>query len=179
MDHEAATADPAAFRAAFERHHPLVFRLSLQLVGDRSLAEDLTQEVFVSLSRQRLPLNDPAATRAWLLRVTLNRGLNMLRASRRRVDRERRSADEACSEDPESLLERRRAQRRVQEIAATLEPRAAKLLMLRHLGMSYAELAEFVDVAPGSIGTLLVRAQRAFVAAYRERFGDDAAGEGR
>jgi RNA polymerase sigma-70 factor, ECF subfamily len=178
-------ADPVAFRAAFDRHYSTVLRLSAHLLGDRAEAEDLAQEVFVSLSRQRFTDADAQGVRAWLVRVTLNRGLNALRTRRRRTERERKagggdldSDGTAPSNDIESLLERRRERRRVQETVATLEPRAAKLLMLRQLGMGYAELAALVDVAPGSIGTLLARAQRAFVAAYRERFGSDATGEG-
>jgi RNA polymerase sigma-70 factor (ECF subfamily) len=161
---------PAGFRACFVRHYPAVLRLSTQLMRDPGEAQDLAQEVFVSLSRQTLELDD-AAVRAWLLRVTLNRGLNALRAHRRRVERERHAPEINGIDDAESLLERRRARDRVRTTLAALDPRAAKLLMLRQLGMSYAELAAIVDVAPSSVGTLLLRAQRAFAAIYDQRFG--------
>jgi RNA polymerase sigma-70 factor (ECF subfamily) len=171
-------ADPAGFRTVFEQHYPLVRRLLLQLVRDAGEADDLAQEVFVSLLRQEL---DPARThdvRRWLLRVALNRGLNALRSRRRREAREQGAASPDTTFDLENAFERQRARASVREVLAALEPRAAKLLMLRQVGLSYGELAEVIDVAPGSIGTLLVRAQRAFMTAYRERFGDDAMGGG-
>ena len=43
----------------------------------------------------------------------------------------------------------------------------ASVKLLRQAGLSYRELAAALDVAPGSVGTLLARAEAAFVAAYR------------
>ncbi|NJN94596.1 MAG: hypothetical protein HC875_11125 [Anaerolineales bacterium] len=54
-----------------------------------------------------------------------------------------------------------------------LKPREAKLLLLRHTGLSYAELAAALEVAPGSIGSLLTRAERAFREKYRLVFGEE------
>ena len=39
--------------------------------------------------------------------------------------------------------------------------------MLRHLGLSYAEIAEALDLSPSSIGQLLARAEREFEQRYR------------
>jgi RNA polymerase sigma-70 factor (ECF subfamily) len=54
-----------------------------------------------------------------------------------------------------------------------MKPRAAKLLMLRHTGLSYAEVAEALNVAPGSVGTMLARAERDFERRYRQMYGDE------
>ena len=159
-----------AFRAAFVRHYPAVHRLLLQITRDRHEAEDLSQEVFVALHRQDFDPTREHDVGRWLLRVALNRGLNAVRAHKRRERRESRP-DPRESLDPEETLARRTAQARVRSVLAGLEPRAAKLLTLRQLGMSYAEVAEVIDVNPSSVGTLLARAQRAFAAAYEERFG--------
>jgi RNA polymerase sigma-70 factor (ECF subfamily) len=53
----------------------------------------------------------------------------------------------------------RRALRRLPE-------RQTQLLLLRQMGLSYAELADACGVAPGSVGTLLARAASAFRKAY-------------
>ena len=55
----------------------------------------------------------------------------------------------------------------VRRVLAHLLERQSRLLLLRHAGLSYAEIAEALDVAPGSVGTLLVRAEKAFLAAYK------------
>lgn len=168
-----------SFRTVFEQHYPAVRRLLLQLVRDAGEADDLAQEVFVSLLAHPIDAERAPEVRRWLLRVALNRGLNALRGRRRREAREREAGQGESMFDLESVVQRREAQACVRDVLAELEPRAAKLLVLRQLGLSYAELAEVIDVAPGSVGTLLVRAQRAFTAKYRERFGDEAMGDRR
>ena len=54
--------------------------------------------------------------------------------------------------------------------------RQAQLLILRHSGLSYQEIAETLNVAPTSVGTLLVRAEKEFIRLYEE--GDDHAHNG-
>jgi RNA polymerase sigma-70 factor (ECF subfamily) len=49
---------------------------------------------------------------------------------------------------------------------ARLPERQVQLLLLRQMDLSYAELAEVCEVAPGSVGTLLKRAAHAFRQAY-------------
>ena len=66
--------------------------------------------------------------------------------------------------------------RRVRETLAELPEQQAQLLMLRYAGLSYKELAQALDVAPTSIGTLLARAERAFEARYRASAGSEATG---
>jgi RNA polymerase sigma-70 factor (ECF subfamily) len=53
-----------------------------------------------------------------------------------------------------------------------IKPRSAKILLLRGMGLSYAEVADAVGVAPGSVGTLLARAQREFHQAYVNMWGE-------
>jgi DNA-directed RNA polymerase specialized sigma24 family protein len=59
-----------------------------------------------------------------------------------------------------------------------MRPRAAQLLLLRHSGLSYTELSNVLGVAVGSIGTLLVRAEREFEQEYRALEGDGHAPDG-
>jgi RNA polymerase sigma-70 factor (ECF subfamily) len=64
-------------------------------------------------------------------------------------------------------------QQRVRRILADLKPAQAQLLLLRASGHSYKELAAALDVEPGSVGTLLVRAEAAFEQSYREIYGNE------
>ena len=76
----------------FVRHYAAVRRLLAHVTRDIGEAEDLAQDVFLTLLRHRF---DPARAhdvRRWLLRVALNRGLNAVRGGRRREGRERDAA---------------------------------------------------------------------------------------
>lgn len=155
-----------AFRRAFVRHYAAVRRLLAHVTRGRGEAEDLAQEVFVTLLHHRFEPDREHDLRRWLLRVALNRGLNAIRGVRRREDRER-VATSAQVYDLEAAVAQREVGQEVRAVLASLEPRAAKLLVLHQLGLSHAEMAEIVDVAPGSIGTLLARAKRAFITSYQ------------
>jgi RNA polymerase sigma-70 factor (ECF subfamily) len=75
--------------------------------------------------------------------------------------------------DPAQVAESQDMQAQVRQILQTLKPRQAQLLLLRHQGLSYAQLAAVLEVAPGSIGSLLTRAERVFKEKYRRAFPDE------
>jgi RNA polymerase sigma-70 factor (ECF subfamily) len=110
-----------------------------------------------------------------LYRVAVNLGYNALRAARRRTVYEQ-ADDPPVSADPGAGVAQRDERRRVRETLAELPEQQAQLLMLRYAGLSYKELAQALDVAPTSIGTLLARAERAFEARYRASAGSEATG---
>ncbi len=140
-------------------------------------AEDLAQETFLRLYRQRFPAGREHHVRGWLLRVATNLAYNALRGDKRRTQRQNATAcQEATSSDaadPAEAAAQREEQARVRQVLASLPSRQAELLLLRHAGLSYAELAATLGVAPGSVGTLLARAEAAFAAAYRAASDDD------
>ena len=170
-----AQADPDAhaLEAAFDAHWSWVCAMLCRLVGDWDEAQDLALEVFYRLHER--PPKEQARLRSWLYRVATNVGLNALRArQRRRRYEEAAEALElphASSIDPAAEAERKaevaEARRRVRRALAQMRPRAAQILILRHSGLSYADIAAALIVAPGSVGTLLARAEKAFERHYR------------
>lgn len=172
--------DPAAFDALFLEHYDQVYGVLIRLLGNREEAEDLAQETFLRLHRfvrTRLSTPFPAGQEhnlgGWLYRVATRLGYNALRARRRRLQHEQALAQTALAEqagdptdlaDVAALVEERQ---QVRSVLAGLPERQAQLLVLRHLGLSYKELAAALDVAPSSVGTLLARAEQAFEERYR------------
>jgi RNA polymerase sigma-70 factor (ECF subfamily) len=71
------------------------------------------------------------------------------------------------SADPYSVLLRAEENATVRRVLAHLSERQSRLLLLRYARLSYSEIAEALEIAPGSVGTLLVRAEKAFAAAYK------------
>ena len=99
-------------------------------------------------------------------RVGLNRGYNALRGQRRAQRRIERLAEPPTQVDPHGELVRAEDRAYAQAALAALPERQGKLLLLRYAGLTYNEIAEALDIAPSSVGTLLARAERAFAAAY-------------
>jgi RNA polymerase sigma-70 factor (ECF subfamily) len=168
--------DVTAFERLFHRYYHPVYRLAYRLLGDGDAASDATQETFVTLFTHPPQLQlDDEEIRAWLYRVALNRGYNALRSARRAQARLPTMYESISASgegvDPESEALRVEDRDQVRATLATLPERQAKLLLLRQENLKYAEIAEILEVAPSSIGTLLARAERAFQLAWQQMNG--------
>ena len=157
--------DSSAFEQLFLLYYNQVYRVVYGLVGTREAAEDLTQETFLELYRHAPALSTGVGLVSWLCRVALNKGYNTLRGERRAQLRMEQFAG-SDEQDPYAELLRVEDRERVREVLKRLPERQSKLLLLRYAGLSLAEIASAIGVAPGSVGTLLARAERAFTAAY-------------
>lgn len=158
-----------ALQAAFDAHWSWVCSTMYRVLGDGDEAEDLALEVFYRLYKR--PPRNREDLRPWLYRVAVRTGLNALRARRRRRRYEREAELERWEQtppaNPESEVERNQTWQQVRQVLAQIQPRAAELLILRSSGLSYAEIAPILRVAPGSVGKLIARAEQAFERRYR------------
>ncbi|MEP7025829.1 MAG: RNA polymerase sigma factor [Actinomycetota bacterium] len=151
----------SAFERFFRDHYPAVVRIAFAVTGDSQAAQDVAQDVFVSAFR-RFPDPDGCGhAPAWVRAAAAHVSLNAIRGERRRDRRQQLCAagpppagPEETVLDAESRAEVRRALRR-------LPRRSAAVLVLRHSGLSYAEVAEAMNVKVGHVGTMLRRAESA------------------
>jgi RNA polymerase sigma-70 factor (ECF subfamily) len=162
--------DIHSFETLFYRHYDRVYGLLFRLIGNRQEAEDVTQEVFIRLYRHPFEGKREHNLSAWLYRVATNMGYNHIRGRKRRWSRNRLLVPDGSERQGDPAEEASVAETRdtVRAALARLPERQTQLLLLRQMGFSYAELADSIGVAPGSVGTLLARAAEAFRVAYKE-----------
>jgi len=173
------TEGNASYESLFLRHYDRIYIILFKLLGNQADAEDNAQQVFIKLyhHQQRLNLaDDQENIIGWLYRVATNIGYNTLRSQKRRQNWYQKFAQvwpfELPTNDPAQLVASADAQTQVRQILAQMKPRDAKLLLLRHSGLSYKELAVTLNLAPSSIGSLLTRAERSFAKKYKLAFRD-------
>lgn len=163
-----ASREATDFEALFQEHWNRVCGILFRLVGDWDEVQDLALDTYEQLYRR--PPKDDMNLSGWLYRVATNRGLNALRARERRARYEQKAGrltlEEDQPEDPADVLERKQEQAQVRITLGLMKPRSAQLLILRHSGLSYAEIASAIEVSPNSVGTLLARAEREFEEQY-------------
>jgi RNA polymerase sigma-70 factor (ECF subfamily) len=166
---DSAQAASLSFETLFLEHWPRIYGGLVRLLGDSAEAEDIALETFWRLYQR--PPAERGNLGGWLYRVAMNLGYNALRATRRRIKYEETAGRDALAQagaiQPEAEVQRAQEQRQVRAILGQLPPRDAQLLILRHSGLSYKELAAALNVSPASIGTLLARAEAEFEKHWR------------
>jgi RNA polymerase sigma-70 factor (ECF subfamily) len=114
-----------------------------RITGDEQEAQDLALEAFVSLYHRSPANRDNLA--GWLYRVATNLGFNALRARKRRQFYETEALKERMLQDdtanPEEDAGRRMENQHVRQILRSMKPRLARMLVLRHSGLTL-ELAK-------------------------------------
>lgn len=150
------------FDTTFDQHYPELVRYCHRLTADRDVAEDMAQESLVRLFDHGVD-GPPSGIRAWLFKTATH-----LVRDRYRVDTNRQRLLEANPvgpterDSPERALERSEARERARAALDTLSARDREILLMRYSGFSYKEIADAIEVAPTSVGTLLARAERRF-----------------
>jgi RNA polymerase sigma factor (sigma-70 family) len=143
----------------FRADYPRVVAVAARVLGSRDQAEDVAQEVFLAFGRSSVPAHEAGG---WLSVAAAHTALNLLRSSRRRTAREEAVGSDAATTpdvaDTVIILEERH---RVRGALARLPRKQAVALVLRHTGLSYAEVAAALDMSPGSVGTTVRRAESA------------------
>jgi len=142
---------------------PLVAILT-RLTGNQSEAEDIVQETFLKLYRRHLIIRNPAG---WLYRSAFRLGLNALRREKRR-DRWHKNAYSAgvLPSTPDVQLQSLEQQALARRVLVRMRERLARVLILRHSGLSFLEIAEIIGINVSSVGTMLNRAEKDFEKNY-------------
>lgn len=177
--------DEEALAALYRRRRSGVYRFALQMCGSEALAEDVTQEVFMVLIRER-PAFDPGrgSLNAFLLGIARNHVLRRLRRERFYVaiedDSENNgtanhaaalsatSARSATSAGPLDTLARMEAIESVRRSVLALPERYREVVVLCDLQeMSYVDAAEILGCAVGTVRSRLHRARGLLIAKLR------------
>ena len=151
----------------FRTYNEQLVRYLTRRLGDRDWAEEVAQETFVRALRQETIVNE----RAWLFAVATN----LVRDEARKDARRRRHLSLLAEQEKDSYVEPEATSlERAQETAMArkaidaLAERDRLALLMREEGLDYSEIAEALDLSPGSVGTTLSRARKRLVESYEE-----------
>jgi RNA polymerase sigma-70 factor (ECF subfamily) len=159
------------------QYTPRIHNLFLRLLGDRDLAQDSTQEVFLRVFSSLESFDVARSFRSWIFAIAWNLARDHLRArSRRRTWRflgQGGAGPDSDGEDgapfdpadgravpPLDSLERKERAEAVQEALSRLEPGKRAVLLLRDCeDLSYEELAELLGCGVGTVKSRVNRAR--------------------
>jgi RNA polymerase sigma-70 factor (ECF subfamily) len=159
-----------AYQQLVERYWYLVFGRFFRCLGDRQLAEDLTQEACLRLYRNRASYRPQAKFATWLFHIVENLTRNAIR-DRRRLRRGIESLTNqhlaktvpmrgAPAATPDRALESAEAVAIVRDgIEQLIERQREALILHEYQDHTYAEIAESLDITPEAAKSLLYRAR--------------------
>ncbi|MGQ0629366.1 MAG: RNA polymerase sigma factor [Phycisphaerales bacterium] len=175
--------DPAAWSTLLARHQDRLFATCLRMVGKQDLATDLCQEAMVRIIQGLPTFDGSAALTTWMTRVTMNVVLTHLRAAKLRAhasleglaerapnraeptSRTSPSGHTPGSESelsPESRVQQVEMHEHLARALATIDPESRAMLVLRDVrGLEYAQIAQALGIAEGTVKSRLFRARAA------------------
>lgn len=156
--------DDTALEPLIAETEELAYRLAYSFVRDAHLAQDVCQDVYLVVYRDLGKLRDPLAFRTWFCRIVANRCRRYLRRL------PTRPLEHAPEPSRSGLAERVSDRLQLQAALAQLPDLDREILGLREaLQLSYAELAEVLDIPVGTVRSRLSKARLRLYQALTER----------
>jgi RNA polymerase sigma-70 factor (ECF subfamily) len=169
--------DEAAFNELIRLYQGRIFRLVFRMLGDRSEAEDLAQEVFITVFKSIDGFRGDSKLSTWLYRVATNHCKNRIKYLDRRARGKKKEFDEiaehgaieSASMDPtthiarpDQMLEAMQKERILQLAIAALDDEHRELIVFRDIEhMTYEQIQEITGLPEGTVKSRLHRARHA------------------
>ncbi len=176
--------DEAAFAELVGAYQNRVFSLVYRMLGDRAEAEDLAQEVFVTVFKSIDRFRGDAKLSTWIYRIATNHSKNRIKYLSRRHHKRTRDIDDTREIEfsgpyakqaprPDQVFEGRQLETTIQHALAALEDDHRVVIILRDIDhLSYSEIAEILGVAEGTVKSRLFRGRAALKAFIEQRNGE-------
>jgi RNA polymerase sigma-70 factor (ECF subfamily) len=166
----AQRGDERAFTLIVRAYEAPVFNYVLRMIGDRTLAEDLTQDVFLRVYRGLRGYSRRARFTTWLFQVAKNRVVDELRAAERRPRALLAIENAPQLEVVDAPIERSEAISVLLHTVDKLSPDLKEALLLRDItGLSYNEIADTLEVTLATVKWRIFKAREEVQQALEEQ----------
>ncbi|MET0927181.1 MAG: sigma-70 family RNA polymerase sigma factor [Solirubrobacterales bacterium] len=150
--------DPDAFAVLYDRHGGAAYALAHRIVGDPAIAEDVTQEAFISVWRSGARFDAArGSVRSWTLGIVRNRAIDALRrvsgsAPKLNLDDDALLESQTSEELTDSEAIRRETSRRVRGALRELPDEQSEVIGLAYFGgFTHTEIAEMLGMPLGTV----------------------------
>lgn len=156
-------------RRVVEQHAAAVYRVAILVTHDASLADDVVQETMLKAWRHSPVPPNTAIPKAWLLKVSRNTALSLLRTRREDLHDPATLPERADGQEIDRIVEGRVQLDELWELMRRLDEDARVLIVLKEVdGLSYDEIALTLDLPLSTVKTRLYRARKALKDALKD-----------
>jgi RNA polymerase sigma-70 factor (ECF subfamily) len=163
---KAQAGDERAFTLILRAYERPVFNYVLRMVGERTLAEDLTQDIFLRVFQGLRGFSLRSRFTTWLFQVAKNRVLDELRSAERRPRHLVALDDAPPLESVDTPFEQLEVMDSVWRAIHALNPDLKTALLMRDVvGLSYNEIADALEITLATVKWRIFKAREEVVAA--------------
>ena len=158
----AIDGDERALRQLWMENAPHIDAVVLRLCGDRDLAADIAQEVWIQIFRALPSYRGDSQFGTWAHRIAVNRSLNALRKVRRiaKIETDVEEDTAAAPDDPAAESERSFMAQSIDQAVQRLSPGARTVFLLHDVeGYTHEEIAQELGITPGGSKSQLFKAR--------------------
>lgn len=169
--------NPDAFESLMQSYQGPIFNMLFRMIGNREEAEDLAQEVFITVFKRIDTFRGESSLATWIYRIASNHCINRKKYLTRRRHYDKRSFDDVGDRDqlgdgragvservprPDEMAEGFQMERLIQEAISSLDEEQRLVVVLRDVqNLSYEEIGEITGLPPGTVKSRLHRARMA------------------
>lgn len=157
----ATQGDRRAFEALIRLHEDRVFAICMGVIRSRDLALEATQETFITLYRKLDRFDGKSAFSTWLYRVTTNTCYDVLRRAKRHLAEPLPEYHDPADRGAQDTLDAVELRPELRDALAAIPDDFRAAVVLSDLeGLPVAEVAEILDVPPGTVKSRVFRGRR-------------------
>jgi len=159
------SGDTAEFSFVFKKYYVPLYQFAGRFVKDVQIAEDIIQNVFVSLWIEREKRDIKTSLKSYLYQMVRNQSLNHLKRAQRTIALEDSEADRnKTSYSPEDNAADKEFHMAVRRAIDRLPPRCRQVyLMKRYENLKYTEIAQILDISVNTVKTQMKRALKSLL----------------
>ncbi|WP_162532247.1 RNA polymerase sigma factor [Candidatus Scalindua japonica] len=161
---DALEGDADAFESIYNEYSGFVYNVALRVVNSADEAQEVTQEVFLTVYRKLKSFKFKSSLKTWIYRITVNMAIDYARKRSKERDHselytennKRQKTIDTVSEE----IEREQQEKTISTLLETLNPDQRACIVLRSIeGLSYQEIADALNININTVRTRIKRAR--------------------
>lgn len=170
----AAGGDISAFEEIYNIASGYVYAVAFRITGNREDAEEVAQDVFLSVHRNLGKFGFRSSLKTWIYRITANRAINAYRKrmkhKKRHIEFDDTIKNELVHEDRPDGLDKKESKHIVSAMLGRLPEEQKACLILKDIeGLKYQEIAKALNIKINTVRTRLKRGREKLLAIYGNR----------
>ena len=170
---EASEGSMNAFESVYRASSDYVYTIALKITGSHADAEEVTQDVFITIYRKLKRFRFKSSFKTWLYRITVNSAISVLRKTAKRRSRHIEYDDaikvEGGHDATREAIESENNESRVRSMLEALNPDQRACIVLREIdGLRYKDIADVLKININTVRSRLRRARNILIAREKQ-----------